>query len=216
MRKSSSKLLPALRTTGETDPAVRQHLSGPLVNHDGRAYTATVWVAAPCGLGPAISRRQVGMDRTRLNRFINQTLQELPLQEVAAVEPSQSVRQALELMREGSRSSVLAMSRGQVAGIFTERDVLTKCMGEGFDWDQPLEAFLTQRPRTISSGATVAEAIATMQKHHYRTLPVVDGEKVVGLIRIGDLLTHLAEAYPEDILNLPPRPHQVMERPEGG
>ena len=35
-------------------------------------------------------------------------------------------------------------------------------------------------------------------------------------IRTGDLLTHLAEAYPEEILNLPPRPHQVMEKQEGG
>ncbi|MEO6044724.1 MAG: CBS domain-containing protein [Tepidiformaceae bacterium] len=157
------------------------------------------------------------MDRTRLNRFINQTLLELPLEEATTVEPSQSVRAALALMREGSRSCVLAMSGNELAGIFTERDVLTKCMGEGFDWEQPLEAsVLTRSPRTIVVGATVAEALATMQQHHYRTLPVVDGERVVGLIRMGDLLTHLAEAYPEDILNLPPRPHQVMERPEGG
>ncbi len=157
------------------------------------------------------------MDRTRLNRFISQTLLELPLQEVTAVEPSQSVRSALALMREGSRSCVLAMTGSDLAGIFTERDVLTKCMEDDFDWDQPLEAsVLTPSPRTIAASSTVAEAIATMQKHHYRTLPVVDGERVIGLIRMGDLMTHLAEAYPEDILNLPPRPHQVMERPEGG
>ncbi len=157
------------------------------------------------------------MDRTRLNRFINQTLLELPLQEVTAVEPSQSVRAALGLMREGSRSCVLAMTGNDLAGIFTERDVLTKCMEDDFDWEQPLEAsVLTRTPRTISASSTVAEAIATMQQHHYRTLPVVDGEKVIGLIRMGDLMTHLAEAYPEDILNLPPRPNQVMERPEGG
>jgi CBS-domain-containing membrane protein len=55
-----------------------------------------------------------------------------------------------------------------------------------------------------------------MQQHHYRTLPVVDQGSIVGIIRLGDLLTHLAEAYPEEVLNLPPRPHQVMERPEGG
>jgi len=157
------------------------------------------------------------MDRTRLNRFISQPLVELPLVEATVVKPSQSVRTAVARMREGSRSCVLATSGSQLVGIFTERDVLTKCMGEGFDWDQPLEAaVLTGSPRTIAVGATVADAIAIMQQHHYRTLPVVDGGRVVGLIRMGDLLTHLAEAYPEDILNLPPRPHQVMERPEGG
>lgn len=120
-------------------------------------------------------------------------------------------------MQERAHSCVLAMEGGHLQGIFTERDVLTKCMDDGFDWDQPINAsVLTKQPTTIASTRTVAEAIATMQKHHYRTLPVVEGETVVGLVRLGDLLKDLAEAYPEDVLNLPPRPHQVMERPEGG
>ena len=157
------------------------------------------------------------MDRSRLSRFVNQRLQELPLDEPALVSPSTSVRSAVAAMQEGSRSCVLAMEGGRIVGIFTERDVLTKCMGDDFDWDQALaDSVLTRDPRTISSQKTVAEAVATMQQHHYRTLPVVTGTKVVGLVRLGDLLTHLAEAYPEDVLNLPPRPHQVMERPEGG
>lgn len=157
------------------------------------------------------------MDRSRLSRFVNQRLQELPLDEPTLVTPSTSVRSAVAAMQQGSGSCVLAMEGGQVVGIFTERDVLTKCMGDDFDWDQTLaDAVLTRDPQTISSQETVAEAVATMQQHHYRTLPVVEGTKVVGLVRLGDLLTHLAEAYPEDVLNLPPRPHQVMERPEGG
>ncbi len=109
------------------------------------------------------------------------------------------------------------MDGDNLAGIFTERDVLMRCMGDDFNWDQALsDSVLTRNPRTISSDRTVAEAVATMQQHHYRTLPVTEAGRIVGLIRLGDLITHLAEAYPEDVLNLPPRPHQVMERPEGG
>src|SRR5690606_16180516 len=105
-----------------------------------------------------------------------------------------------------------------VQGIFTERDVLTKCMGDGFDWDQPLAGSLvTERPRTIAATQTVAEALATLQQHGYRTLPVTGSDgAVLGLIRVGDLLTQLVEAFPEEVLNLPPRPHQVMEKQEGG
>lgn len=157
------------------------------------------------------------MDRSRLSRFVNQKLQELTLEAPAFVTPSTSVRQAVEEMRVGSRSCVLAMEGPRLEGIFTERDVLTKCMGEGFDWDQPLSrSVLTRNPRTVAEQSKVADAVAIMQQHHYRTLPVVNGDRVVGLVRLGDLLTHLAEAYPEEVLNLPPRPHQVMERPEGG
>ncbi len=120
-------------------------------------------------------------------------------------------------MREGASSCVLAMDGDRLAGIFTERDVLTKCMAPGFDWEQPLEtAVLTKTPRTISKTSSVGEAVALMQQQQHRTLPVMDGNRVVGLVRIGDLLTHFAEAFPEDVLNLPPRPHQVMARQEGG
>jgi CBS domain-containing protein len=157
------------------------------------------------------------MDRSRLSRFVNQRINELPLEEPAVVSPFTTVRQAVAQMQEGSRSCVLAMEGGKLEGIFTERDVLTKCMDEGFDWDQPLSAsVLTKEPRTIACDRTIAEAIAMMQQHHYRTVPVTENGSVVGLVRLGDLLRHLAEEYPEDILNLPPRPHQVMERPEGG
>jgi CBS domain-containing protein len=163
------------------------------------------------------------MDRSRLSRFINQRLQELPLEEPASVTSSTSVREALTIMQTGSRSCVVALDHGRLEGIFTERDVLTKCMDEGFDWDQPLggasatgHAVMTREPQTIGASQSVADAIATMQQHHYRTLPVLSGDQLIGIVRLGDLLTHLAEAYPEDVLNLPPRPHQVMERPEGG
>jgi CBS domain-containing protein len=109
------------------------------------------------------------------------------------------------------------MENGKLAGIFTERDVLKKCMAEDFDWDQPLSrSVLTLEPRTIASNRTIAEAIFVMQQHSYRTLPVMTNGSAVGLVRLGDLVRHLAEEYPEDVLNLPPRPNQVMERPEGG
>ena len=157
------------------------------------------------------------MDRTRLSRFVNQRLHDLPLEEPAVVPPFTSVRTAVATMQEGSRSCVLAVDNGKLQGIFTERDVLTKCMEDGFDWDQPLSAaVLTPDPGTIASNRTIAEAIMLMQQHHYRTLPVMANGSVVGLVRLGDLLRHLAEEYPEDVLNLPPRPRQVMERPEGG
>jgi signal-transduction protein with cAMP-binding, CBS, and nucleotidyltransferase domain len=156
------------------------------------------------------------MDRSRLNHFITQRLADIALETPVFVPGGASVRTALEEMRAGSRSCVLAGSESGVEGIFTERDVLTKCMGEGFDWEQPLATVITRDPRTIDSSATVADAIAVLQQHSYRTLPVTTGGKVVGLVRTGDLLTHIAEAFPEDVLNLPPRPHQVMEKQEGG
>lgn len=157
------------------------------------------------------------MDRSRLNRFIAQPLSELPLEEPVFVSPADPVRHALSLMREGSRSCVLAVEGDRLAGILTERDILNRCMEDGYDWDQPLSnGVMTSSPRTIGLASSVGDAIATLQQQNYRTLPVTDGGRVVGLIRLGDILRHLAEAFPEDVLNLPPRPHQVMDKEEGG
>lgn len=157
------------------------------------------------------------MDQARLNRFINQPLRELTLEAPAFVSPAQSVREAVALMQSGKTSCVLVMDGGKLAGIFTERDVLVRCMADGFDWDQPLGAgVFTSNPRTISSESTRGEAIAVFQQHSYRTLPVVADGRVLGLFRVGDVLANLTEAFPEELLNLPPRPHQVMEKQEGG
>jgi CBS domain-containing protein len=157
------------------------------------------------------------MDRSRLNRFINQPLRELPLEVPAFVEGSTSAREAVARMHNGSRSCVLVGTAQELAGILTERDILKKCMDDGFDWGQPVSAICTTRPGTMASNRSVADALASFQQHGYRTLPVTDEMgKVLGLVRVGDLMTQLVEAFPEEVLNLPPRPHQVSEKQEGG
>jgi CBS domain-containing protein len=157
------------------------------------------------------------MDRSPLKSFMDQQLAGLPLEVPLHVSPHSTVRDAVNAMQEGKASCVLAMDGPSLAGIFTERDVLSKCMASGFDWDQPLaQSVLTREPRTIASNRTVAEAIATMHQRRYRSLPVVREGHVIGLVRLGTLLGQLAEAYPEAVLNLPPRPHQVAGKPEGG
>jgi CBS domain-containing protein len=156
------------------------------------------------------------MDRTRLSRFIAQPIGELELDAPLTAAPGAPVRDVVGQMREAGRSCVLAMSGDQLAGIFTERDVLMRCMGEAFDWGQLLSAVLTPDIITMDPGASVGDAIATMQRHQLRTLPVIREGRILGLVRTSDLLRHLVEEFPEDILNLPPRPHQRMETQEGG
>jgi CBS domain-containing protein len=120
-------------------------------------------------------------------------------------------------MHSGARSCVLAVEKEELVGIFTERDVLTRCMSGDFDWDQPLDpGLLTRNPVTIASSTTVGDAIALMQRYNYRTLPVMEDGAVIGLVRLGELLQHFAESFPEEVLNLPPRPHQVVAKREGG
>ena len=157
------------------------------------------------------------MDRSRLAKFIDQRVGELPLAEPVFLPPTATVRTAVQRMHMGARSCVLAVEKEELVGIFTERDVLTRCMAGDFDWDQPLAPdLLTRNPVTIASSTTVGDAIALMQRYNYRTLPVMEDGAVIGLVRLGELLQHFAESFPEEVLNLPPRPHQVVAKREGG
>jgi CBS-domain-containing membrane protein len=55
-----------------------------------------------------------------------------------------------------------------------------------------------------------------MQTGRYRNVPVVDSSgHLVGVVRQVDIIKYLAESFPEELLNLPPRPHQRMKEPEG-
>lgn len=56
-----------------------------------------------------------------------------------------------------------------------------------------------------------------MERGGYRTIPLVDAHgRPDGVLRQQDILAFVAEAFPQEILNLPPRPHQVMDQAEGG
>jgi CBS-domain-containing membrane protein len=56
-----------------------------------------------------------------------------------------------------------------------------------------------------------------MQTGRYRNVPLLDeDDNLIGVVRPQDILKFLAEAFPEELLNLPPRPHQRMRKAEGG
>jgi CBS domain-containing protein len=63
---------------------------------------------------------------------------------------------------------------------------------------------------------TIKDAIELMQTGRYRNVPLLDADgTLVGVVRQNDVIRYLAESFPEELLNLPPRPHQKMKEPEG-
>lgn len=126
------------------------------------------------------------------------------------------LRDALVQMRERSGEPILIADGRRLAGILTERDVLTRILGKAVDENRPVDQYMTTTPHTIAADATLIQAMQAMEQGHFRNLPLVDENgNVVGLLRQQDLLGYIAEAFPQEILNLPPRPHQQIEEQEG-
>lgn len=126
------------------------------------------------------------------------------------------------IQRTGTGDSVFVTSRdGRLVGVLTERDIFGRLIGDdvasAVDLDAPVEHYMNADPRTLRLDQTVRDAIELMQSGRFRNVPVVDDRRIlVGVVRQVDILKFLAESFPEELLNLPPRPHQRMEQAEGG
>jgi len=136
--------------------------------------------------------------------------------ESLAVQVGTPLAQALAQMQQARGETLLVCDGPRLLGIFTEHDVLTRVIGQDIDSNRAIEEFMTPSPRTIDAGATLHDALRAMEEGPFRNLPLVDADgNLVALLRQQDVLEYVAEAFPQEILNLPPRPHQLMEEPEG-
>ena len=121
----------------------------------------------------------------------------------------------MAVQKEG-QGYVLVVDDGKPAGIMSEREVVTRIVARAVKYDTNVMEFVSRIPCTLTLRDTISEAINIM-KNGIDNIPIVDASgKAVACLRQLDIIRFLAEAFPEQVLNLPPRPHQAMPRPEGG
>lgn len=122
-----------------------------------------------------------------MNESVGRVLEQ-KTEALETVTPQTSVGQAIERMNERRIGSVLVMDGERLVGIFTERDVLTRVVPGRLDPDKtPVAEVMTRQLVTITPVRTVQEAMMVVTDTRHRHLPVVEGEKVVGMVSIGDL-----------------------------
>ena len=116
---------------------------------------------------------------------------------VVTVKPKSSVQEAITRMLEEEIGSVAVCDGPRLVGIFTERDVL-RCAGEGSLFGEvAVEDVMTRRPLTVSPGDDLVGAAQLMADRRIRHLPVCEGEFLVGMIGIRDVLRRLVEEAAE-------------------
>ena len=159
----------------------------------------------------------------RVPTLTSQPLTVVATREPVTVPPGSSLGACLRaIQRTGTGDSVFVTdAAGRLAGVLTERDIFGRLVGTdvaaGVDLEAPVESLMTTEPHTLRGDQTVRDALELMQTGRFRNVPVIDDERVlVGVVRQVDILKFLAESFPEELLNLPPRPHQRMEQAEGG
>ena len=123
------------------------------------------------------------------------TVREIMSTDLVTVEPSTTMAQAVAAMSKARVGSVLVLEDGALLGIFTERDVLRAFNQMHADLARvsTISKGMTLEPHTIDADATVGEAMDRMLNGGFRHLPVIEGEKLVGVISLRDLALSISK-----------------------
>ena len=113
---------------------------------------------------------------------------------VFSVEPSITVYSAIEQMCEKNIGGLLIVENGNLKGIFTERDYARKLILKGKSSKETLiKELMTSNPITVTPDNTIEDCMDLMSGKRIRHLPVVEGNQLIGMISIGDVVKHIIE-----------------------
>lgn len=111
--------------------------------------------------------------------------------DVVTIDADASVGDAVRLLADNRIGAIPVMAGGAVAGVFSERDVIRHLASDGAAvMDRPVRDVMTAPVETIAPGEPVLVALSVMTHRRIRHLPVVDGDTLVGIVSIGDLVKH--------------------------
>lgn len=129
-----------------------------------------------------------------------------------------SVRDAVDAMNRGSVGCVLVVDGEMLAGVFTERDVLTKVVSRGVDPDKTsIDRVMTEDPECLTLDDGISYALNKMSVGGFRHIPLVDDHnRPTGVVAMRNIVDYLVHLFPTQVLNLPPTPSLGIARMREG
>src|SRR5258708_16116644 len=122
---------------------------------------------------------------------------------VWAISPNATVFEAIQMMADKNIGALLVMEHGRLVGIMSERDYTRKVALKGkSSRETPVKEILSGNLIHVTPSHTVEQCMRLMTDHRVRHLPVLDGERVLGIISIGDLVNWIISAQISTIQQL--------------
>jgi CBS domain-containing protein len=123
--------------------------------------------------------------------------------QVWSLSPEASVYDAIALMAEKRVGALLVLSHEKLVGIISERDYARKVILKGHSSrETQVQEIMSRSLVTVTAENTVAECMRIITDHRVRHLPVFDGETLVGVISIGDVVRAIISAQADTIRQL--------------
>ena len=148
---------------------------------------------------------------------IRQPIRSLELARAVVVESSATVGDTIELMQHKKIGCVLVAKNSQLVGIFTERDVLMKLLNKKVDYAKiAVNDVMTRSPESLRMDDSIASAMNLMSVGGFRHLPIVDeNRKPMSILSVKDIVSYFVGHFPDEVLNLPPKPLRTTSEREG-
>ena len=123
--------------------------------------------------------------------------------EVYAIEPGARVFDALKLMADKGVGALIVTEGGRISGVISERDYARKVILLGkSSHELQVRDIMTSKVFTVHPGQSVEECMALMTEKRIRHLPVAEGERLIGVLSIGDLVKEVIAAQRQTIEQL--------------
>jgi CBS domain-containing protein len=104
-----------------------------------------------------------------------------------SVSPNDSIQNAACIMRDEDAGAVPVVDNGRAIGIVTDRDIVVRVVAEGGQLNRPVRDIVTGSLVSATPDMSTREAAQLMSDHQIRRLPVVENDRLVGIVSIGDL-----------------------------
>ena len=104
-----------------------------------------------------------------------------------SVSPNDSIQNAAAIMRDEDAGAVPVVDNGRAVGIVTDRDIVVRVVAEGGQLNGPVRDIVSRSLVSASPDMSTREAADLMSEYQIRRLPVVENDRLVGIVSIGDL-----------------------------
>jgi CBS domain-containing protein len=110
-------------------------------------------------------------------------------QTISTARPDDTLQHVAQLMKEEDAGFIPIVEGDRLLGVVTDRDIVVRCVAEGHDVrSERADHCMTPSPVTISADADLTEAARLMDENQVRRLPVVEGDRLVGILSHGNLV----------------------------
>jgi CBS domain-containing protein len=117
--------------------------------------------------------------------------------DLLTVAPEDTLGEAAERMVGRGVGAALVMDFGRLVGILTERDLLAAVANRVHASEARVREWMTENPVTVPEATPIDRAASIMVTRGFRHLPIVDGERTIGIVSLRDVVRSVVRAYPE-------------------